>query len=199
MSWRQTLGIVETQSIPDTHNSQNTHKLLNQGNCADIAYCAYSHPNKNVPPLMEMLSEVCVGLTITPSDLKAALDDDALSGFANGDISNDVIKVFAKSLIQRHKMDKGVRPHNYNIVAKCKGCGPVWLWISGNVEGCPWCFNRATDKPIPRPHEIRCGDCLNFKRIPHPHLGHCTKGKPESIAGRWDDDEHMCDRFYPIP
>ena len=198
MSWRQTLGIVETQSIPDTHNSQNTHKSLNQGNCADIAYCADSSSKENTPSIMEILSEVCVGLTISPLDLKTALDNE-LTRITDGDISFDEVREFAKLLIQRNQMDSGIRPPQYNNAAHCKGCGPVWLWYSGEVEGCPWCLNRATDNPIPRPHEVRCGDCLNFERIPHPHLGHCTKGKQEAIAGLWDEDERMCDRFLQMP
>lgn len=41
----------------------------------------------------------------------------------------------------------------------------------------------------------RCGDCSHFKRIVHPNLGHCSRGKPEAIVGLWDSDWRCCDDF----
>jgi hypothetical protein len=47
-------------------------------------------------------------------------------------------------------------------------------------------------------HEwITCGDCIHFKPIDHPHLGHCAKGEPEAIAGLWDSDLRYCERYIP--
>ena len=46
---------------------------------------------------------------------------------------------------------------------------------------------------------VACGDCLHFERIGHPHLGHCTKGEPEDVAGLWDTDRRYCDRYLPKP
>lgn len=37
-----------------------------------------------------------------------------------------------------------------------------------------------------------CGQCPDFRRIDHPHLGHCKKGQPEPIAGIWDTDRRYC-------
>jgi hypothetical protein len=46
---------------------------------------------------------------------------------------------------------------------------------------------------------IICDDCAYFERIGHPHLGHCTKGQPEAIAGLWDtDDRKGCSRWHPL-
>jgi hypothetical protein len=42
---------------------------------------------------------------------------------------------------------------------------------------------------------ITCGDCIYYERIEHPHLGHCTKGEPEAIAGLWDSDRRYCKQF----
>ena len=42
---------------------------------------------------------------------------------------------------------------------------------------------------------ITCGDCAYYERIKHPHLGHCTKGEPEAIAGIWDSDRRYCEQF----
>ena len=41
MSWRETLGVPPSAAPPYTHNSQNTQKSLEKGNCADIADSAY--------------------------------------------------------------------------------------------------------------------------------------------------------------
>jgi hypothetical protein len=59
---------------------------------------------------------------------------------------------------------------------------------------------RADD--IPRrfefPRIVTCGACCHFKRIEHPHLGHCTRGKPEAPAGLWGEDERTCECFTPL-
>jgi len=46
-------------------------------------------------------------------------------------------------------------------------------------------------------HPMACGGCVHFERIDRPHLGHCTKGKPEAIIGWWDTDQRYCERFIP--
>jgi len=99
--------------------------------------------------------------------------------------------------MQRRERDQGKHPAHYTEQATCKHCGPIWLWFSGEVLGCPWCWNRAANKPIPRPCSVHCGDCIHFERIDHPHLGHCAKGKPEAIAGLWDTDRRYCECFLP--
>lgn len=42
---------------------------------------------------------------------------------------------------------------------------------------------------------VRCGDCLHFKRIDHPSLGHCAKGEPEAPAGLLHTHQRFCDHF----
>ena len=55
---------------------------------------------------------------------------------------------------------------------------------------------------IPEPENslqlCTCGSCTYFKRIVHPHLGHCTQGQPENISGLWDDDERFCNHHFPF-
>jgi hypothetical protein len=90
----------------------------------------------------------------------------------------------------------GIVPEGYNDVAYCEECGPVWLFTPGAFHGCPWCWNRAHGKPIPRP-PVRCIDCRYFNRASHAHLGHCAKGQAEPPAGLWDSDSRTCERFAP--
>ena len=35
------------------------------------------------------------------------------------------------------EMDQGKRPDHYTEHAKCKRCGPIWLWFTGEVLDCP--------------------------------------------------------------
>lgn len=40
---------------------------------------------------------------------------------------------------------------------------------------------------------ISCGACKHFRRIAiHPHLGRCSRGKPEGTAGLWDSTVRWC-------
>ena len=107
----------------------------------------------------------------------------------NALVSKAIIK------LARQEIDQGNIPAYFNKRAECALCGPVWLWFEGNVSGCPWCENRTRDLPIPRPRAVCCADCFHFKRIDHPHLGHCVKGEPEAVSGLWDTDRRNCDRW----
>lgn len=196
MSWRETLGMTPSAETPYAHNSQNTQKPTETGNCADIADSGYRDSEQESSKLLEALADVCKGLDITPAEVKEALSPENIDDWRKGAISADTLAAFARSLVQRRQMDQGKRPDHYTEQAICKHCGPIWLWFSGEVlVGCPWCWNRTADKPIPRPCSVHCGDCTHFERIDHPHLGHCTKGKPEAIAGLWDSDRRNCNQF----
>ncbi|HIE55557.1 MAG TPA: hypothetical protein EYP90_10305, partial [Chromatiaceae bacterium] len=194
MSWRKMLGVSELVLPPYTHNSQNTQKPPRGGNSADIADIA-DRDSK----LLETLAAACRGLSITPTEMRDALAPEDIDGWRNGTISADTLAAFARLLVQRREMNNGKRPNHYTEQATCKHCGPIWLWFSGEVLGCPWCWNRTAGRPIPRPCSVRCGDCIHFKRIDHPNLGHCVKGEPEAIAGLWDTDWRYCERFLPRP
>lgn len=196
MSWRETLGVTSSTEKPYTHNTQNTQNPTETVNCADIADSAYRDSKNDSSKLLEALSDACQGIDITSTEVKEALASEDIKDWRNGEVSNNTFTAFARSLVQRREMDHGKRPAHYTVQATCKHCGPVWLWFSGEVLGCPWCWNRVADRPIPRPCSVRCGDCIHFERIDHPHLGHCAKGEPEAIAGLWDTDRRYCERFY---
>ena len=199
MSWRETLRVTPSTKTPYAHNAQNTQNPTEQGNCADIADSAYRESEQENSKLLEALADACKGLDITPAEVKQALAAEDITDWRKGAISADTLAAFTRSLVQRREMDKGKRPDHYTEQAICKHCGPIWLWFSGEVLCCPWCWNRVADKPMPRPCSTRCGDCIHFDRIDHPHLGHCAKGAPEAIAGLWDMDRRYCERFLPRP
>ncbi len=188
MSWRDILGTEE----PTTHNSHNTQNTSQTGNSADIANCAEQESK-----LLETLATVCQHLTITPKEMQEALAPEDIEAWRKGEVTIGALSAFANALAQRREMDRGKRPANYSHPATCKHCGPIWLWFPGEVLGCPWCWNRVNNNPIPRPCAVTCADCEHFKRIDHPHLGHCLKGEPEAVAGIWDTDHRFCERYYP--
>jgi rRNA maturation endonuclease Nob1 len=79
------------------------------------------------------------------------------AGLEWDDIKDDLaaLQNFAHSLRVQRMRDRGEVPPEYKFIAYCRGCGPVWLWSSGKVEGCPWCWNRLQGKPVPYPADDR--------------------------------------------
>jgi hypothetical protein len=64
-----------------------------------------------------------------------------------------LLAAFLSALKDIQTRELGERPAHYTHKAECALCGPVWLWepLPGVLPGCPWCLNRASGKPIPRP------------------------------------------------
>ncbi len=198
MSWRETLGVNPSTETPYTHNPHNAQKPSEPGNCADIADSAFRDSKEESSKLLEALADACQGIDITPIEVTEALAPEDIEDWHTGAISGHTLAAFARCLVQRREMDQGKRPDHYTQQAVCHHCGPIWSWFSGEVAGCPWCRNRIEDKPIPRPHSIRCGECTHYERTDHPHLGHCAKGEPEATAGLWNTDKRMCDKWLPL-
>ena len=111
-----------------------------------------------------------------------------------------VLQALANAVVTRRQRERGECPPHWTEHCECAGCGPVFLWPGSpaRVLGCPWCFNRAEGRAIPRPVAVTCGTCRHFNRIDHPHLGHCTVGEPEAIAGLWDTCRRGCVRWLPL-
>ena len=124
---------------------------------------------------------------LPPPKVQRALSSEDIDGWRKGTICIDTLCAFARARVQRREMGQGNRPQHYTEQARCTHCGLIGLWFAGAVLGCPWCSNRAANKPIPRPGLVHCGACIHFERVSepleHPHLGHCTRGEPEPIAG----------------
>ena len=108
-----------------------------------------------------------------------------------------MLEALAHAVVMRRQRERVECPPHWTEHCECAGCGPVYLWPGSpaQVLGCPWCFNRAEGRPIPRPVAVTCGTCRHFRRIDHPHLSHCAQGEPEAIAGLWDMDRRGCARW----
>ena len=62
------------------------------------------------------------------------------------------LKAFYELLMITDMRAQGIAPDHYTSTTTCKHCGPVPIWngCPPEVQGCPWCFNRHKDLPIPR-------------------------------------------------
>jgi hypothetical protein len=204
MSWRETLGVTQSAPHPEpyahnSHNSQKPAEISQSAGFADCADFAVRDIEESDSQMLEALADACRGLAITPGEVREALGPEGAGDWQAGALTTSALAVFARLVSYRKEMDQGIRPSDFSKAATCAGCGPVWLRHEGEVLGCPWCWNRVADRPIPRPVAVRCRDCVHFKRADHPHLGHCIKGLPEPVAGLWDLDFRNCERFLPLP
>lgn len=192
MSWRDILGVINSE-LPAPQNAQNTQNAPMDNHSAYFAHSAEQESK-----LLETLSSVCRGLIVNPREVLDALSSEDINDWCNSDISTSSLLVFAQSLAQSKIIQQGQVPAHFKSQAICLACGPIWFDEVKVMAICPWCYNRLSDKPIPRPINIRCADCDHFKRIAHPHLGYCKKDLPEPIAGLWDSDYRHCERYLPI-
>ena len=188
--------LLNSLSVPQVPPIENARELLDP---ALIQARPPGSPSSlgRKSTLNETLTTACHDLTIIPVEVRKALAPEDIDDWHNGDISIETLTTFARSLEQRREMDQGIVPMDFTEHATCTQCGPVWLWFSGEVLGCPWCWNRMKEIPIPRPHSVQCGDCTYYERIDHPHLGHCAKNEPEAISGIWDTDHRCCKKYVP--
>lgn len=129
----------------------------------------------------------------------AELEEAAGEDWPNVSGSGVMIETFAHAVLARRQRERGERPVHWTEQSECRSCGPIYLWPNcpERVDACPWCFNRASQSPIPRPVAVRCGSCLHFQRTEHPYLGHCAAGEPEAVAGLLNSHEHRCPRWLP--
>jgi len=137
MSWREILGVAPSTDPPYTQYPHNAQKNPNPSNCADSAESAYKGSEEDHSRLLEALTEICRGLSITPKEVQEALAPEDIEDWRNGDISHETLAAFVRSLVQHREMAQGNRPAHYTEEAICRHCGPIWLWFSGEVEGLP--------------------------------------------------------------
>ncbi len=63
-----------------------------------------------------------------------------------------LLETYARSVATRRMREAGVVPQHYTATTICAHCGPVLIFPGApeRVLSCPWCFNRAAGKPVPR-------------------------------------------------
>ena len=126
MGWRETLGEAKQKPESYTQKPHNTQNYPKPDNPEEIS----SH-------LLEILALATKGLSITPVEVRDELAPEDIKGWEDGEITSDNLAAFARSLEQHREMAENRVPTHYDQVAKCKRCGPVWSWFSGEVAACP--------------------------------------------------------------
>lgn len=89
-----------------------------------------------------------------PVGLVHGLADKEVMGYAGH--TDRELQAYLESLDAGHRfLDQGMTPPAWGepVACTCTGCGPVLLWAGcpAEVTACPWCFRRASGKPIARP------------------------------------------------
>ena len=153
MSWRETLGVTPSARAVYTHNAHNTQKPAETANCAYIADSAYRDSEQKSSTLLEALVSACEGQPIDPDEAMAYLSEDDLRDWEAGELTLDQLHVYIDAVVERRTRDQGEVPRHYTATTRCRGCGPVWIFegAPAEVSGCPWCWNRANGRQIPRP------------------------------------------------
>jgi len=64
----------------------------------------------------------------------------------------DLLESMAHAVQTRRMRERGEVPRHYTHTTTCAHCGPVPIFpgVPAHVLSCPWCFNRAAGKPVPR-------------------------------------------------
>lgn len=64
------------------------------------------------------------------------------------------LNAYLRALHRARQMTAGGVPAGWTHVARCAGCGPVWLPASmpAAVRACPWCQHRRNGRHPPTPH-----------------------------------------------
>ena len=110
------------------------------------------------PQLMAQLkiealtAEACAGLdNVKPADILTTLTTEDLADVQAMADPLPFLRSFACALSATRWRQIGVAPPGWTHAAHCDRCGPVYLWRSVKVAGCPWCWNRLHGVKIPRP------------------------------------------------
>lgn len=190
------LGLDGTDLLIESDCEPPPHLLdaLRRDKPEILALLSNSDAGEGPPLATTTVSPNLHGLTL------AELEDAAGEDWPEVRDDPAVLEALAHAVVTRRQREQGECPPHWTEHCECAGCGPVFLWPGSpaRVLGCPWCFNRAEGRAIARPVAVTCGICRHFRRIDHPHLGHCAVGEPEAIAGLWDTDRRGCARWVQL-
>lgn len=93
------------------------------------------------------------GCNSAPSpELRELHDEHAVIAEHDSTLTRQEAEAMARAIEIRRMRERGEIPEHYTAVTVCRHCGPVPIFpgAPGEVEGCPWCFNRTSGRPVPR-------------------------------------------------
>jgi len=142
-SWRQLVEAWDDDVYDgsNTHKAQYPQKISVEPNFADIANNADTHSDTS----SHFPEDRVHGLSV--QQLRAEAGDDWPD--IVGDQSQ--FEAFAQTLLITRMRERGEVPSHYTATTECKFCGivPIFEGCPHKVEGCPWCFNRVSGRPMP--------------------------------------------------
>lgn len=102
--------------------------------------------------LEALTADACAGLdNLRPADVLKTLTPEDLADVQAMADPLPFLRSFACALSATRWRQIGVAPPGWTFPAICDRCGPVYLWATVHVAGCPWCWNRLHGVKIPRP------------------------------------------------
>lgn len=66
--------------------------------------------------------------------------------------SPELLECFARMVATRRMRERGEVPPSYTAHTFCRSCQatvPIFPGVAVQVNGCPWCLNRAAGRPVP--------------------------------------------------
>ena len=200
MSWREVLGHAGSAGESYTHNSHNTQNYPEAGTRSDTNTPATEESDEVESRLLEVLNRICEDLPVAPRTALDALSAQDIAEWHRGEIDGDTLRAFATALSWRLAREQGRRADCDTEPALCRRCGPIWACSSATVDACPWCRNRRSGRPIPRPVRVRCGTCARFRPDivnPAAGVGHCADGRNHRSTPCFPKLPRDCDYWLP--
>ncbi len=89
------------------------------------------------------------GVLLEESTILSELDTDGIADLQAA--SAAVRRSWAESIAIRLVQARGIIPKDWDKVAHCQHCGPVWAEHDLNMLSCNWCWMRLAGKQFPVP------------------------------------------------
>ncbi len=141
-------ALAEQVLVRHACNSQcNSSATVQKMQCN---FSSQNDPQKLHESCMDNVVDIAVKHKLNVQELANAAGED----WEDISQSPEQLEAFADAIAKRKLMEQGIVPDDFTALTTCRGCGavPVHPAIAngGNVLGCPWCWNRAYNWPMPQ-------------------------------------------------
>lgn len=84
-----------------------------------------------------------------------------------------LLEALAAAVTTRRMRERGETPPHYTAITTCRHCGPVPIFpgVADQVEGCPWCLNRAAGRPVPLVAKTEAAEPTVKQPVPKTSIG----------------------------
>ncbi len=91
------------------------------------------------------------GFKFSPSDIRQLVSNEDLQDVVNS--TREEMQSWASALAIRATQRRGHVPRDWDRVAHCVHCGPVYSYHDLDTLSCGWCEMRVAGKPFPQPEK----------------------------------------------